>query len=77
MLIRYLRLFGHVSRTDIVPLNVDVVILKEGTYTVNSRSCGHCGDHDLVSVLARVRNNGMREKKNLENVLTGRGLLTC
>ena len=29
--------------------------------TVNSRCSGHPGDHDLVSVIGRVRNNGVRE----------------
>ena len=33
------------------------------TVTVNSRYCGHSRDRDLVSVLARVRNSGVREKK--------------
>ena len=33
-------------------------------YTVNSRYCGHSRDRDLVSVIARVRNNGVREKKS-------------
>ena len=32
--------------------------------TVNSRYCGHSRDRDLVSILARVRNSGVREKKN-------------
>ena len=31
--------------------------------TVNSRYCGHCLDCDLVSVLVRVRNRGVQEKK--------------
>ena len=30
--------------------------------TVNSRYFGHSWDRDLVSVLARVRNSGVREK---------------
>ena len=38
--------------------------------TVNSRYCGHSRDRDLVSVLARVRNSGVREKK-IENVFAG------
>ena len=29
--------------------------------TVNSRYSGHPRDHDLVSVIARVRNSGVRE----------------
>ena len=38
--------------------------------TVNSRCCGHSRDRDLVSVLARVRNSRVREKK-IENVFAG------
>ena len=33
------------------------------SYTVNSRYCGHSRDRDLVSLLARARNSGVREKK--------------
>ena len=43
--------------------------------TVNSCYCGHSWDRDLVSVLARVHNSGVREKKVLENKFTGRRLL--
>ena len=38
--------------------------------TVNSCYCGHTGDCDLVSVLARVGNSKVREKK-IENVFAG------
>ena len=30
-------------------------------YTVNSRYSGHPRDRDLVSIIARVRNSGVRE----------------
>ena len=33
--------------------------------TVDSRYCGHPRGEDLVSVIARVRNSGVREKKKL------------
>lgn len=33
-------------------------------FTVNSRYCGHPRDRGLVSVMARVRNYGVREKLN-------------
>ena len=36
---------------------------RSSHHTVNSRYCGHARDCDLVSVLARVRNSGVREKK--------------
>ena len=43
----------------------EITILREWfLITVNSRYCGHSRDRDLVSVLARVRNSGVREKKN-------------
>ena len=42
--------------------------------TVNSRYCGHSRDRDLMSVLATVRNSGVREKIVLENVFMGRVL---
>ena len=42
--------------------------------TVNSRYSGHPRDHDLVSVIARVRNSGVREdfyfKPNLQKGVT-------
>ena len=31
--------------------------------TVDPRYCGHPWEEDLVSVIARVRNSGVREKK--------------
>ena len=31
-------------------------------FTVDSRYCGHSRDRDFVSVFARVRNSGLREK---------------
>ena len=44
-------------------------------YTVNSRHSGHPRDHDLVSVIARVRNSGVREnfyfKPYLQKEVTG------
>ena len=38
--------------------------------TVNSCYCGHTRDRDLVSVLARVGNSKVQEKK-IENVFAG------
>ena len=46
------------------------MVLNFEMNTVNSRYCGHSRDRDLVSVLARVRNSGVREKK-IENVFAG------
>ena len=42
----------------------DVVSMFPNINTVNSRYCGHSQDRDLVSVLGRVRNSGVREKKS-------------
>ena len=44
----------------------EITILREWfLITVNSHYCGHSRDRDLVSVLARVSNSGVREKKNV------------
>ena len=41
-----------------------MLVLRRGENrsTVTFRYCGHSRDRDLVSVLARVRNSGVREK---------------
>jgi len=41
---------------------------KNLTNTVNSLYCGHCGDLELVSSLARVRNSGSLFQSNVCNL---------
>ena len=42
-------------------VSVTLKFLQDNSYTVNSRYSGHPRDHDLISVIARVRNSGVRE----------------
>ena len=52
------------AQTQSLRTNALKAEIEKSHDTVNSRYCGHSRDRDLVSVLARVRNSGVREKKN-------------
>ena len=43
-------------------LNIVVIMADDPRRTVNSRYSGHPGDGHLVSVIPRVRSNGVRRK---------------
>ena len=51
---------------------MDIGVLRVNT--VNSHYCRHSWDRNLVSVLVRVHNRGVRGKKVFENVFAGRVL---
>ena len=63
-------LYAWIYRNKWLAFFIALNDLKKLLSTVNSRYCGHSRDRNLVSVLARVRNSGMQEKKR-QNVFAG------
>ena len=65
--------FGRKNNRDWWVESAHVHFTKPLT-TANSRNCGYLWDRDLVSILARVRNRGVQEKKKRKRIY-GKGII--